>query len=270
MASGMPVTDSADDFVYEGVKLQTAEDYKQHRKVQAIIDAQETVLDRRERAYEYLWEGRIGQEDYLKAIRMAVERYLLLSKQAIRESKYSQWFWEGEPLTHDGSSPFDHEGELIALAENEEVPLPNGDQTMTVRKILQTGRYQLNRPVLVGDNSGEPVFGREANILGVLPMADVDRQIVFQGLESFWEAEDPIIRESESVNEHPTRLFETRSEVHRYQIPEEVSMAAFDQINEFWWVSGMSVNLDRGQTIIEGFDMSHHEKYVHTKGSPPI
>lgn len=267
-------TDS-DGFVYEGVKLQTAEDYKQHRKVQAILDAQETFLDRRETAYEYFWEGRIGRDDYLKAVRMAAERYLMLSKQAMRQSEYSQWFWAGEPPTMRGQSPFDASGELDAILDTDMVELPNGKERKAknlVRQELADNRktkFRVKKPVLVTEG-GEPLFGTERNILGVLPMPEVDKQLSFQGIESFWEADDPIRRQSESVEDHPMRLRQSTREVYEYQIPESISMEVFDQINDFWWISGMSVKLDRGQTIIRDFDMSHHEKYVHTDGSPEV
>lgn len=271
MASDVPVSTGAgdDDFVYEGVKLQTAEDYKQHRKVQAIIDAQETVLERRETAYEILWEGRIDREDYLKAIRMAVERYLMLSEQAIRENELSQWFWEGEPPTVDKRSPFDDDGKLIAIPENAEVELDDGT-TVTAKSVVNDSRYRLNKPLLVAGDDGEPIFGTEPNVLGIMPMPEVDRQLVFQGLESFMEADDPIVRQTESVEDHPTRLRESKQHTYTYQVPESVTMEAFRLVNDFWWGSGMSVKLDKGQSIIRNFDMSGQPEYRHTDGSPPV
>lgn len=264
MAAGKPsdIGVGDDGFAYEGVKLQTAEEYKQHRKVQAIIDAQETVLERRETAYEYYWEGRIEHRDYLKALRMGVERYLMLSEQAIRENELSQWFWRGEPPTRDKRSPFNDSGEMVAIEPGQSLTHPDTGEEIPHEK--------LDNPVLVTGDHGQPIFGTDRNLLGVLPMPEVDRQLVFQGLESYWQAGDPIRRQSESVEEHPIRLRESKSDIYEYQIPEDVSLEAFRQINEFWWQSGMSIDLDRGQTIIRNFDMSTQPEYMHTEGSPPV
>lgn len=251
-----------DDYVYEATKVKGADEYKQQARLESILGARDRVLEQRDTAYEFFWEGRIGHDDFLKAVRVGVEKYVLQSEWSIRNHKWGQWFWEGVPPTVDGRPAFDDEGNLRAIRKG---------QSLTDKKTGEEIPFEdLKNPVLMEDRNGTLPFGTEPNVLGELPMPELGRKIVFVGLESFVEAGDPIVRETVHEVDHPQEIKAKKSEFHEYQVPERVSLAAFRLVNKFWEENGMALEIDRGQSVIRDFDMSHQPEYRHTDGRPPV
>lgn len=109
--------DDEEDLILKKDKIKDPSDYKQHRRIKGILDAQERVLQQRRRGLDFYYEGDISRQTYNKIVRQAVEEYLIVSEFTIKDSKWSQWFWEGEPPTTDSDKPWirvivdEHEGD---------------------------------------------------------------------------------------------------------------------------------------------------------------
>lgn len=258
------------------------EDYSALKLVRSIWEARQTVLERKGLAYEAFWDGRINREDYQKALRMAVEDFIRQSQWTIRRHKYGMWFWEGLPPTTDGRDPFERDGDgqfirdddgepkLRALRPDEVVELPGGDEARAGDIVADGGGYRLTRPLLaVDEDSGQPPFGTRPNVLGTLEVPQKDRTIPFVGLKSVFEFPDPLRVEWDEVESHPQRIRQPATKQATYQLPERVSMAAFDLVCEFWeGHAGLGLDHDRGLPRQTGINFAAGDKGRVERGDP--
>lgn len=313
----MASTTDDEDLILKRDKIKDASDYKQHRRIKAILDARDRVLDQRRRGMDFLYEGEINQMTFETIVRNAVEDYLIESEFKVRQSKWAQWYWDGHPPTTDGAMPWiglmpvedpeEEEDEAehrlptrteMAASFNrfEQVPL-EPEQGYVAEAVLelfvevererqeddethesgddQEERREAVTNMVLNPGSREPPFGCEFNELGRLQMPEIERQIVFLGLESFMDADDPIVREVKKKTKHPLKREEKTEKRVKYQIPEDVSMEAYRILNDFWSRAGMDIEYDRGLPIERDFDMSGPDpdselEYGHTDGSPDI
>lgn len=228
-------------------RIEDPGDYKQHRRLRAIFDARDWVWTQREKAWDWYFRGDINRTTRDKALRMALEKYIGESMYKLRESQWSQWYWEGQPPTVSGEPSYreNEDGEFVLVAEH-----PDD---------IDGEAEDYDGLVLATNWKNEPVFGTDLNVLGQLEMPEVDRMMTFIGLESYMEVGDPIVRQASVTREHPMEIQKTETEVFRYQIPEDVTMQAFYLLNDFWARAGLAIAEDKGLPIEDDFDMSRED-----------
>jgi|GEM_PF-4642702 len=250
-------------------RVSDPEDYSQLRLAREIWEARRMFLEQRSKAYQHFWDNRIDRQDYLKAVRLGLENYLIQSRSTVRRHQYAQWFWAGEPPTVDGRSPYkrgedgglvadeNDEPVLRAVRPDDEIEVGDGE-TMTAAEVRESGSYRLNRPILMTDDDGRLPFGTEPNELGSLDIPQQDRQILFYGLEAIREYPDPLEVEWEETEPHPQMIRRQAKRSAEYQLPEDVSMAAFELLNEFWeehaglGLKGSGLPKQTGMNLAEG------------------